>query len=143
MDTENPHGATAAYALDALPEPERAAFEAHLETCPDCAREVREFAATAALLGAAASVEPPPALREAVLRRIRELPAGAEPEAGTPSTRQTGAERAPGTEREPGAERSPGTERAPGVDRAPSSERQPGAERQLGTERAHIGRANR
>ncbi|MFB0633463.1 zf-HC2 domain-containing protein, partial [Streptomyces sp. AB3(2024)] len=106
MGTENPHGATAAYALDALPEPERAAFEAHLETCPDCAREVREFAATAALLGTAASVEPPPALREAVLRRIRELPAAAEPEPG--AARRTAADREPGVEPEPAAEREPG-----------------------------------
>ncbi|MFD8986273.1 anti-sigma factor domain-containing protein, partial [Streptomyces sp. NPDC059564] len=74
MSTGNMHESTGAYVLDALSGPERAAFEAHLETCPDCAREVRELAATAALLGTAAAVEPPPALREAVLRRIREEP---------------------------------------------------------------------
>ncbi|MGW5849685.1 anti-sigma factor [Streptomyces sp. NPDC055254] len=79
MNTENPHEATAAYVLDALPAAERAAFEAHLETCPGCAREVRDFVATAAVLGAAAAVDPPPELRDAVLRRIRTAapPAGA------------------------------------------------------------------
>ncbi|MEU8495394.1 anti-sigma factor [Streptomyces lavendulae] len=107
MGTENPHEATAAYVLDALAEPERAVFEAHLETCPDCAREVREFAATAALLGAAAAVEPPPALRGAVLRRIRELPAGAEPEPG--AVRGAG----PGTEPAPEPEPVPARHRAP------------------------------
>ncbi|MFF3014572.1 anti-sigma factor domain-containing protein [Streptomyces sp. NPDC057939] len=80
MSTENVHEATGAYVLDALPPAERAAFEAHLATCPDCAREVREFAATAALLGAAVSVEPPPGLRDEVLRRIREAPAGPVPD---------------------------------------------------------------
>ncbi|WP_371618947.1 anti-sigma factor domain-containing protein [Streptomyces sp. NBC_00454] len=65
------HEETGAYVLDALPPAERTAFEAHLESCPECAREVRDFAATAALLARAVAVEPPPELREAVLRRIR------------------------------------------------------------------------
>ncbi|MFF4319675.1 anti-sigma factor domain-containing protein [Streptomyces sp. NPDC001568] len=78
MSTESMHEETGAYVLDALPPAERAAFEEHLATCPDCAREVREFAATAALLGAAVAVEPPPGLRDEVLRRIREAPAGAD-----------------------------------------------------------------
>ncbi|AWZ06816.1 MULTISPECIES: anti-sigma factor [unclassified Streptomyces] len=65
------HEDTGAYVLDALAPAERTAFEAHLESCPACAREVRDFAATAALLGRAVAVEPPPELREAVLRRIR------------------------------------------------------------------------
>ncbi|MFD8290051.1 anti-sigma factor domain-containing protein [Streptomyces lavendulae] len=110
MGTENPHEATAAYVLDALAEPERAAFEAHLETCPDCAREVREFAATAALLGTAVAVEPPPALRGAVLRRIRELPAGTEPEPGAARRPDpdAGPWAGPGAGPEPGATRGPG-----------------------------------
>lgn len=65
------HEETGAYVLDALAPAERAAFEAHLESCPECAREVRDFAATAALLARAVAVEPPPELREAVLLRIR------------------------------------------------------------------------
>ncbi|MFD3873318.1 anti-sigma factor domain-containing protein [Streptomyces sp. NPDC058623] len=91
MSTESVHEATGAYVLDALPPAERAVFEAHLATCPDCAREVREFAATAALLGAAVAVEPPPGLRDEVLRRIREAPAGA---GGTPASRPAAARHA-------------------------------------------------
>lgn len=75
------HEDTGAYVLDALTPAERTAFEAHLRSCPECAREVRDFAATAALLGRAVAVEPPPELREAVLRRIRAEP-GPVPEAG-------------------------------------------------------------
>ncbi|MEV7726405.1 anti-sigma factor [Streptomyces sp. NPDC087917] len=72
MNGPDVHESTGAYVLDALPGPEREAFEAHLETCAACAEEVRELAATAALLGRAVAVEPPPGMREAVLRRIRE-----------------------------------------------------------------------
>ncbi|MDH6537668.1 anti-sigma factor [Streptomyces sp. SPB4] len=121
MGTENPHEATAAYVLDALAEPERAAFEAHLETCPDCAREVREFAATAALLGTAVAVEPPPALRGAVLRRIRELPAGTEPEPGAARRPdpEAGPWAGPGAGPETGATRGPGPETGAARHRAP------------------------
>ncbi|MFD7031600.1 anti-sigma factor domain-containing protein [Streptomyces sp. NPDC059917] len=68
---EDPHGAAGAYVLHALDPAERAAFEAHLETCPTCAHEVRELSGTAARLALAVAVPPPPELREAVLRRIR------------------------------------------------------------------------
>ncbi|MFF3752650.1 anti-sigma factor domain-containing protein [Streptomyces sp. NPDC002018] len=64
------HTLTGAYALHALDPGERAEFERHLAVCPACAQEVRELAATAARLGRAVSVTPPPALREQVLRRI-------------------------------------------------------------------------
>ncbi|HVU92097.1 MAG TPA: zf-HC2 domain-containing protein [Jatrophihabitans sp.] len=40
----------AAYVLGMLEAPERAAFEAHLATCPECRRRVAEQRATAALL---------------------------------------------------------------------------------------------
>jgi putative transcriptional regulator len=54
-----------AYALGSLPEPERAAFEAHLSTCPECAAEV---AAHRRLLAALAPETPPPAgLRQRLL----------------------------------------------------------------------------
>ncbi|MGW1635253.1 anti-sigma factor [Streptomyces lavendulae] len=160
MGTENPHEATAAYVLDALAEPERAAFEAHLETCPDCAREVREFAATAALLGTAVAVEPPPALRGAVLRRIRELPAGTEPEPGAarrPDPEagpwagrgagpgpETGAARGPGPEAEPGAARRPDPEAGPwagpGAGPETGATRGPGPETGAARHRAPRGR---
>ncbi|MFD3544249.1 anti-sigma factor domain-containing protein [Streptomyces sp. NPDC058655] len=79
MSTESVHEATGAYVADALTARERAAFEAHLATCRPCAEEVRELAATAALLGRAVAVRPPPEMRDAVMHRIREL--GAEPAA--------------------------------------------------------------
>ncbi|MEU8350752.1 anti-sigma factor [Streptomyces sp. NPDC048845] len=63
------HTLTGAYALHALPEEDRAAFEAHLGACPACAQEVSELTATAARIGSAESVEPPPRLRAEVLRR--------------------------------------------------------------------------
>ncbi|SDS87281.1 Transmembrane transcriptional regulator (anti-sigma factor RsiW) [Streptomyces sp. TLI_053] len=71
------HALTGAYAVHALPEEERAAFERHLARCPACALEVAEFEVTAARLGAAESVEPPPALKARVLAglgEIRQLP---------------------------------------------------------------------
>ncbi|MFI9006788.1 anti-sigma factor domain-containing protein [Actinosynnema sp. NPDC053489] len=71
------HTMTGAYALNALSEPERRAFEAHLAQCASCAQEVAELAETAARLGAAAQVQPPPQLRERVLSaaaRTRQLP---------------------------------------------------------------------
>ncbi|MGI5446469.1 anti-sigma factor [Streptomyces sp. CA-243310] len=77
--TTGMHEGTGAYVTHALPPAERAAFEAHLETCEACLREVAELAATAALLGRAVAVEPPPALRESVLREIRAAPARPEP----------------------------------------------------------------
>jgi len=66
-----------AYALGALDEDERAAFEAHLATCAACAAEVRAHAEVAALLPYALEHEAPPAsLRDRVL-------AVAQPTAGT------------------------------------------------------------
>ena len=57
------------YALGALDETDRRAFEAHLPTCPDCAEEVRAFATVASGLALAVpQVDPPVALRERVLR---------------------------------------------------------------------------
>ncbi|MEV0041433.1 anti-sigma factor [Streptomyces sp. NPDC050804] len=70
MTTADPHTLTGAYALHALEPGERAEFERHLAVCAACAREVGELTATAARLGQAVSVTPPPALKERVLRRI-------------------------------------------------------------------------
>jgi len=59
---------TGAYALGALSDAERHALEAHLPTCGDCAREVRELAAVAGGLAfAVPQVDPPAALRDRVL----------------------------------------------------------------------------
>ena len=64
------HHLAGAYALDALPDDERAAFEAHYESCELCLQEVREFRETAGLLAGAEAEAPPPELRDATLRAI-------------------------------------------------------------------------
>lgn len=64
------HTLTGAYALDAVPAEEAAAFERHLRGCPACGQEVRELRETAARLGRALATVPPPRLREATLTRV-------------------------------------------------------------------------
>jgi len=61
------HAMGGAYALDALDERERAAFEAHLTGCPTCTVELAEFRATAARLSDAVATRPPASLRDSVL----------------------------------------------------------------------------
>jgi anti-sigma-K factor RskA len=68
--TEDMHTLAGAYALDALTELERAGFARHVDDCPACAAEVAELTETAARLGAATPMSPPPGLRQAVLTRI-------------------------------------------------------------------------
>ncbi|MFJ6659535.1 anti-sigma factor domain-containing protein [Streptomyces sp. NPDC091377] len=70
MITGDPHHLTGAYALDALSEEEREAFERHLAGCEPCARESAELGATAVRLGLAVSVTPHQDMRGQVLRRI-------------------------------------------------------------------------
>ncbi|MEV7141229.1 anti-sigma factor [Streptomyces tauricus] len=80
MTTADLHTLTGAYALHALSDEEREAFERHLGECEACAQETAELSATAARLGLAVSVPPRPAMREDVLRQIatvrQEGPAG-------------------------------------------------------------------
>ncbi|WP_410665266.1 anti-sigma factor domain-containing protein [Amycolatopsis sp. lyj-84] len=64
------HTLTGAYAVDAVPEEEAAAFKRHLRGCSACGQEVRELRETAARLGASLAVVPPPRLREATLTQI-------------------------------------------------------------------------
>ncbi len=76
----DPHTLAGAYAMDAVPEPDRAAFERHLAGCESCRQEVRGLREAAAALAAATAVRPPPALRDASLRaagRTRQLPPAA------------------------------------------------------------------
>ncbi|MFV0126663.1 anti-sigma factor domain-containing protein [Streptomyces sp. HMX112] len=73
MSEDHMHAPTGAYALDALPDDEREAFERHLRGCPACAQEVKELRATAARLGTAMSAAPPQALRGQVLERVRSV----------------------------------------------------------------------
>lgn len=75
-DWDNAHALSGAYAVDALDDLERARFEAHLRTCPDCRTEVETFRETAASL-AADPIAPPASLRDSVLagiEGIRPLP---------------------------------------------------------------------
>ncbi|HEY0119891.1 MAG TPA: anti-sigma factor [Cellulomonas sp.] len=70
MSAENPHALTGAYALDALAPDERAAFEQHLATCPDCREEVAGLVEAVGRLGAASAATPPPGLRAQVLDEV-------------------------------------------------------------------------
>ena len=64
-------GQAALYALGALGKAERSRFEAHLEASLDCVREVKSLLPVAHLLPqTAVPVDPPPALRERVLREV-------------------------------------------------------------------------
>lgn len=79
------HTLTGAYAVDALPDDEREMFEVHLDACDACRQEVAELQATAARLGSASAVTPPPGLRDAVLGRIDDVRQEAPPR---PASRQ-------------------------------------------------------
>jgi len=71
------HALAGAYALNALPPDEAAAFVQHLADCTACRAEVAELQATAAQLGVAVAEEPPESLRERVVdvvRRTRQAP---------------------------------------------------------------------
>jgi anti-sigma-K factor RskA len=66
------HDLAAAYALDALEDGERRAFEQHLRDCARCQAEVVELQeAAAALAVSGGAVAPPPELRERILRDAR------------------------------------------------------------------------
>lgn len=64
------HTLTGAYALNALPEDERAAFEEHLDSCDPCALETAEFLATAGKLGGLLSEPAPPDLKASILHEV-------------------------------------------------------------------------
>jgi anti-sigma-K factor RskA len=69
------HELTAGYALDALGEDERRAFEEHLEECERCREDLASFGeVTNALALAASGPEPPPELRSRVLATVRDEP---------------------------------------------------------------------
>lgn len=73
MTNADIHALTGAYALNAIPELERAAFERHLAECESCAQEVAELQATAARLGESVAEGPPPELKTAVMARIKDI----------------------------------------------------------------------
>lgn len=96
MNEPELHALSGAYALNALDPGERDAFGRHLALCEPCAREVREFEATAAVLGTAVAEPPPPALRGRVLAGItavRQEPPGTPPPHQRTGARRRGASR--------------------------------------------------
>jgi anti-sigma-K factor RskA len=71
------HTLTGPYVLNALPEDERAGFEAHLADCTACRQEVAELTEVAVRLGSAAAADPPDRLKGRVMATIgttRQLP---------------------------------------------------------------------
>lgn len=64
------HALVGAYAIDALEDLERAAFERHLAECPACPSEVAGLREAAAMIGSAVPVQPPAELRAKVLAGI-------------------------------------------------------------------------
>ncbi|MEU9401457.1 anti-sigma factor [Streptomyces sp. SID4985] len=82
MTTTDPHLLTGAYALHALPDEERAAFERHVSGCASCAQEVAEFTATAARLASASAAPVRDGMRREVLHRVttvRQVPPATAP----------------------------------------------------------------
>jgi anti-sigma-K factor RskA len=79
MSTVDIHALAGPYALDAVNDIERAAFNRHLAGCEACADEVAELREVTARLGDLTWSAPPPRLRDAVLaevRRTRQAPPG-------------------------------------------------------------------
>lgn len=87
------HALSGAYAVDALDDLERAAFERHLAECSECRAEVDSLREAAAALPETSPAEPPAGLRERLLAEVatvRPLP----PVTGLPAT-VTGPARSP------------------------------------------------
>ena len=77
MTSPDIHALGGAYALDAVDDLERVAFERHLAECGTCVLEVAEYRETASRLAEGACSVPPPRMREQVLARAaatRQLP---------------------------------------------------------------------
>ncbi|MFI7545860.1 anti-sigma factor domain-containing protein [Actinoplanes sp. NPDC049599] len=77
MTATDIHALVGAYALDAVDDLERAAFERHLQDCEGCRGEVDELRETASRLADSTWSVPPPRLRTNVLAavgRTRQLP---------------------------------------------------------------------
>jgi anti-sigma-K factor RskA len=76
------HALAGAYALDAVDDLERTAFERHLRECETCAADLAELRETTARLADGTWSAPPPRLREQVLAQVsrtRQLPPGRPP----------------------------------------------------------------
>jgi hypothetical protein len=68
------HSLSGAYALDAVDDLERAAFERHLRECSSCSLEVLELRETVSRLSDSVATEPPPGLRASVLSAVSRTP---------------------------------------------------------------------
>lgn len=68
------HALCGAYAVDAVDDLERAAFDRHLADCEACAAEVAEYRETATRLAEGTWAVPPPRMREQVLTRAAATP---------------------------------------------------------------------
>jgi anti-sigma-K factor RskA len=91
------HALSGAYAVDALDDLERAAFERHLAECSECRAEVDSLREAAARLPETTAADPPAALRDRLLAEVatvRPLP----PVTGLPAT-VAGPTRAPRSRR--------------------------------------------
>ncbi len=94
------HALVGAYALDAVPGPDRAKFEKHLLSCEQCRDDVHGLREATARLASAAAISPRPELRERTLQaatRTRQLPplVNGQAEQRTPGWRQSGRWRLP------------------------------------------------
>jgi anti-sigma-K factor RskA len=74
MTASDIHSLSGAYALDAVDDLERVAFERHLRECETCALEVNELRETVTRLADTAAIEPPPSLRASVLDAVASTP---------------------------------------------------------------------
>jgi anti-sigma-K factor RskA len=74
MTSPDIHALGGAYALDAVDDLERAAFDRHLAECETCAVEVAEYRETATRLAEGPWSVPPPRMRERVLARAAATP---------------------------------------------------------------------
>lgn len=84
------HALSGAYALDAVTDAERSAFERHMAGCGACREEVASLRETAAHLSSLTVEEPPAALRGSVLEAIttvRQLPPRVQEPASQPRRR--------------------------------------------------------
>jgi anti-sigma-K factor RskA len=73
-ETVDIHALAGAYALDAVDDIERAAFDRHLRSCESCALEVAELRETVAWLSHPVAEPAPPGLRAAVLAEVARTP---------------------------------------------------------------------
>jgi len=83
------HALVGAYAVDALDDVERAAFERHLAECPACRAEVDGLREAASVIGGSVAQDPPSGLRDRVLADIATVrPLPPHPAPSAPRTRR-------------------------------------------------------